>query len=314
MANTYATLRDAVGAFMHRAAGTFIVNGNDMLLRSANDAKNFIQRAVDFEKARIFAELAGISVTNGGNLSGTVLKGTATPVVLKSIEKVFLKTSDASVEFPIDFISRSAYVSRLKRRYEHVWAVDDAKMAEPTTQFPLSMIQYGDIVYIAPANTQIFGGSSTFTAFFDAIQWLPDFSTTALTGSATGTSASKLVASAGNFIVNGVRIGDIVTNTTDSTSAIVLAVDSATQLTLNADIFISGEAYSIATVSGTQTNFLLEYCFDCMLFYTVHHLNFFLKEDMRVPLSEKMMERIWNNVINWNNTVVGGSVDDVSLD
>jgi hypothetical protein len=34
---------------------------------------------------------------------------------------------------------------------------------------------------------------------------------------------------------------------------------------------------------------------------------------MRVQLTDTMMKEIWDNVIKWNNTIIGNSVDDVSL-
>jgi len=63
---------------------------------------------------------------------------------------------------------------------------------------------------------------------------------------ATSTSANKLVDSGGAF-TSGVTVdvGDEVHNTTDDTYAFVTAVDSATQLSLSADIMASGENYTI---------------------------------------------------------------------
>ncbi len=63
-------------------------------------------------------------------------------------------------------------------------------------------------------------------------------------GSATSTTSNKLVDSAASFETN-VSVGDIVFNTTDSTSANVIAVDSDTQLSLDSDIMASGENYEI---------------------------------------------------------------------
>lgn len=63
-------------------------------------------------------------------------------------------------------------------------------------------------------------------------------------GSATSTTSNKLVDSAASFETN-VSVGDIVFNTTDSTSANVTAVDSDTQLSLDSDIMASGENYEI---------------------------------------------------------------------
>lgn len=63
-------------------------------------------------------------------------------------------------------------------------------------------------------------------------------------GTATGTTSSKLVDSGGDFTTS-VRIGAIVINTTDSTIATVTAIDSDTTLSLSGDIMASGEAYTI---------------------------------------------------------------------
>ncbi len=75
---------------------------------------------------------------------------------------------------------------------------------------------------------------------------------------ATGTTANKLVDSGGAF-TSGVTVdvGDEVHNTTDDTYAFVTAVDSATQLSLSADIMVSGETYTIqgegtANISDTD--------------------------------------------------------------
>lgn len=298
---------------MHRDPGAFIVNGADMLLRSVNNAKDFCQRATDFEMARVFAQLDSISLQNGGNIDNSVLFGTATPVILKQIDKIFLQ-SPGGVQFPIEFISRSSYVERLKRRFDHVTRLDDGDINQASSTFPLSMVQYGRIVYLVPSNSKVIGGASSFTAYFDGLQWLSDFSITAYTGSATSTIASKLVASGASFITNGVKIGDVVLNTTNNTSAIVTSVDSATQLGLNADIFISGNAFSVQTVPLTQTNFLLDYAFDYMMFRSIYELNFFLKEDQRVKISKDALNEIWTNVLSWNATIVANSVRDVTLD
>lgn len=64
------------------------------------------------------------------------------------------------------------------------------------------------------------------------------------TGTADGTTTNKLVDSTQNF-VSTVGVGNIVKNTTDDTFAVITAVDSNTQLSLDADIMVSGETYEI---------------------------------------------------------------------
>ena len=64
-------------------------------------------------------------------------------------------------------------------------------------------------------------------------------------GTTTATTADKLVNSAARFDWIGITIGDRVRNTTDDTETTVTAIDSATTLSLAADIFTDAENYSV---------------------------------------------------------------------
>ena len=66
-------------------------------------------------------------------------------------------------------------------------------------------------------------------------------------GTATSTSAGKLVDTAANFTTAGVAVGHWVHNTTTGKFALVTAKDSDTQLAVAMDIFTSGNAYSVGT-------------------------------------------------------------------
>ena len=71
-----------------------------------------------------------------------------------------------------------------------------------------------------------------------------------VTSTATTTTANKLVDSTKNFTSLGtnplnVQVGDIVYNTTTSTAATVTNVDSATQLSLNSNIMLSTNSYTL---------------------------------------------------------------------
>jgi hypothetical protein len=70
-------------------------------------------------------------------------------------------------------------------------------------------------------------------------------------GTNTTATALKLINSAANFLTNPVYPGDVVHNDTGSTAATVVSVDSATQLTLNADIFTTtAQTYTIYSMSA----------------------------------------------------------------
>ena len=66
-------------------------------------------------------------------------------------------------------------------------------------------------------------------------------------GSATSTTANKLVDSGASFA--SAAVGMTVFNTTDNTFATVTALDSGTQLSLSADIMASGDNYIIGDAS-----------------------------------------------------------------
>lgn len=68
-------------------------------------------------------------------------------------------------------------------------------------------------------------------------------------GVTTATTADKLTDTTEDFIASGVQVGDAVYNETDGTFALVTAVDSATVLSLSADIMATTETYSIREAS-----------------------------------------------------------------
>jgi|TARA_R100001369_G_scaffold331_6_gene904 hypothetical protein len=75
---------------------------------------------------------------------------------------------------------------------------------------------------------------------------IPDPATLATSGTTVGTAvANKLVNTGVDFTAMGIQLNAIVYNTTDSTSAFVTGVDSATTLSLSANIFAAAENYTI---------------------------------------------------------------------
>jgi hypothetical protein len=84
-----------------------------------------------------------------------------------------------------------------------------------------------------------------------------------VTSLATATTTGKLVDSTKNFSSVGanplnVQVGDIVYNNTLSSAATVTNVDSATQLSLNSNIMLSTNTYTL--YSGTNTAGSVEPC------------------------------------------------------
>lgn len=65
------------------------------------------------------------------------------------------------------------------------------------------------------------------------------------TSTCTATTSNKLTDSAGDFVTNAIAVGDVIKNTTTGKFALVTAVDSATALSVSADIFSNTNAYVI---------------------------------------------------------------------
>ena len=89
-----------------------------------------------------------------------------------------------------------------------------------------------------------YDGQSMYRAINSLVAPTP--ATSRSSGTTTSTTASKLVDSGADFVTDAVQVGDVVTNSTDTTHSYVTAVDSATTLSLNDDIFVSGENYDVS--------------------------------------------------------------------
>lgn len=86
---------------------------------------------------------------------------------------------------------------------------------------------------------------------------IPNPAMLAISSTATAASTGKLIDSAGDFINKGVKIGDIVYNTTGNKSATVTAIDSATQLSVTVAV-ASGASYNLyATVDAPNNGCVL---------------------------------------------------------
>jgi len=311
MPKTANNLMSAVAGFLQRDRAVFNRAGVwDNLLQACNNARLQTERLIDFELSRVSVQVLNVSLTTGGSLtSATLLDGT-TAVAVKKIIYPFLTFVNGVGSFPIDLMSRDRWLDRQHRRFVNAMPTDQVDKILQTNA-PLALVQQANTIYVVPADSRTLGGD-TITVYLDVYKWLPSYGATTITGSATSTTANKLVATAGSFITNLAQIGAVVTNTTTGATALVVAVDSATSLTLNSDIFVSGNAYSIVTVQ--ENDFLLDYCFDWLMYAAVEELNFFLKEDERVAISKEVTQRAWEGVVRWNTNFIKQGVNDTNLD
>lgn len=102
-----------------------------------------------------------------------------------------------------------------------------------------------DVGFILPAQTD--GTASIQVQSRDGLYRGMQRPTGNLTGTTDGTTTNQLVDSTKDFTALGYVVGDKVLNTTDGTDATLKAVGTTTA-TLDKDIFVSGEGYSLRDV------------------------------------------------------------------
>lgn len=119
--------------------------------------------------------------------------------------------------------------------------------------------------------SKVWAYRATSPQYFPADQWIKvalnaelydgqnEFDSSTVSGTATSTVANKLVDTNANF--TAADNGKTVWNTTDNTYATVTAVDSSTQLSLDADIMANGEGYNLyfSRFTATEAGYYLVY-------------------------------------------------------
>ena len=115
-----------------------------------------------------------------------------------------------------------------------------------------------------------------------------------LSGTASATTADKLVAAASDF--SNVVVGDIIYNTTDNTVTTVTAVDSSTQLSVANNIFANNENF-IVFQAGPLFETRIESSTGCLLYVGANDLTA-TKVDVKV-------ETIAGSIVTFNAFPVG---------
>ena len=63
-----------------------------------------------------------------------------------------------------------------------------------------------------------------------------------------------------------------------------------------------------------DTDFLLEDCVDYMMLETLRYMQVFLKEDVRLNVTDQQLATAWHAVVAWDSNLVAGDVDDANLE
>jgi hypothetical protein len=173
---------------------------------------------------------------------GTNPRTTTTPMILQDNTSVYFY-SGQDIKIPVFAEAATITVSLTSSAGANVnweaaddfWETNDSTWGSGTSDLTITdngntnqKIQY---VIIEDTENLIDGDTVTFSSVKDS-------------GTTTSAATNKLIQSGQNFLTT-VRVGDLVKNTTDSTTATVTAVDSDTQLSISSNIMASGENYQI---------------------------------------------------------------------
>ena len=99
----------------------------------------------------------------------------------------------------------------------------------------------------------------------------------------------------------------------DGTTLFVVPVDSK-MFSAPFTIYLDAIRWLPPYVTGSENDFLLDNCFDWLMFYSISQMNFFLKEDERVVMSESVLKDTWDALVKWNTELLQTATDDVDLD
>lgn len=311
---TILDLKLAVAGFLNRQPNTFVVNGRDNLLTAINNAKDFIQRAVDFEYARVSVIVPNVNLIRGGSLDNALLfeqmfgspaPGTfPEPFYGPALGQVALPLTCPPTFTPFNYGSCK---DRCEPDCTAAWVMPQPTWSsgwnwwdEPPPRVDLKKVLIGYLPFID--NT----GVAPMT-IYSKQSWADRRKRMANEFTTLRANEAKAMLAATGFgiIMDGKKFF------VDPQSPQVFGGQS----TLN--VYFDGirwlEDFNNYTQCQPHQQFLLDYTFDVLLYRSIMELNFFLKEDERVTLSDKQWMLAWNNVIQWNATVFGNTTD-VSLD
>ena len=124
-----------------------------------------------------------------------------------------------------------------------------ADAANPITKTSTQLIMVGDVLELkikmsSKGTSFVVKGANKTHLALSKIPPKSDYIGMKKSGTTDGTTSDKLVDSGASF-EDEVAVDMVVKNTTDTTTTYITAIDSDTVLSLNDDIFVSGEGYEI---------------------------------------------------------------------
>lgn len=66
-------------------------------------------------------------------------------------------------------------------------------------------------------------------------------------------------------------------------------------------------------VKNEDTNFILEYGYDFVLYRSIVELNHFIKEDERFPVSKTLLNEAWQSFVDWDANLISPTETEIEL-
>lgn len=322
--------RNTVLGYLNRSARDMTVNGNDLVVSAANQAKREAERLLDFEMLRCQVTLS-VDLQDGALLSSAVLQGTSTQVRVNKIERAFI--TKGGVSRPAMYVTRNTMHKRLGFAWDETiswWEWLNQQLPNLPTE-PV-VFRSGTRIYCWPGATA--GLSEPVTVGLDVTKWSDDYSTSLSVYFNNGLGGGPTYFQTG--VMNDEPLFGFVTNGTVAASLqngayydpvlqrwvmYVNGVDSRSAVTAGAEGLYgpysgAGGNFTAQPQNGTYTgsDFFLTDCDDWLLLATLKRLNFFVKDEKRTLVTQAAVDQAFSSMSAWNNGIGDASADEVTLD
>jgi hypothetical protein len=79
------------------------------------------------------------------------------------------------------------------------------------------------------------------------------------------------------------------------------------------DLYFYAVKWMPRLVKEQDTNFLLDYGFDFIMYRSIVELNFFIKEEERFQISSAMVGEAWNSLMTWDSSLISPTETEIEL-
>jgi len=182
--------------------------------------------------------------------SGTILNGSDS---LVDADAVYNYTNDSVTALRTDVNTNTAAIIELQLSQGVTWnsANDEYTRLGSLVGIATSVSAGDDYLPIqSDMKRCLLADDGTVNYYIDATNpIMKDGTTVTISDTTDATTANKLVDSGADFVTDGIAAGQFAYNSTDDTYSIITAVDDLNTLSLERDIFVSGELYDIGTAN-----------------------------------------------------------------